>query len=211
LTAQSSPVLAYLYRQIDGGIAFPAELGEAGLSGEVTAELNFDRQGHWIDSPANVKASSPMSMYFRLYVIHRLRERLSEPIPENLWKTDPRAFSVKARFVFDKVAPESVEGAPVGPQFAPSVDPTKFSTADTDGGQSVIQQRQRQGQFGRDFLFYRMHLASALEWKLGPFAGYGIVPAVGINPGWFVDKITNLIHHREKVDPLERYRDDPDW
>jgi hypothetical protein len=65
--------------------------------------------------------------------------------------------------------------------------------------------------YGRKFSFYRVHLSSPLDWKFGPFTGYGIMPAVGVDPGWIAEKIDKLIHPKAEIDPLDRYRDDPDW
>ena len=213
MTTQTSPILSYLFHQIDNGIAYPSELREARFSGEVSAVLNFNDQGEWVDSVSEINASTLMSRYFRVYIFHRLRAILAEPVPGNLWKAQPQALQIEVRFIFDIVAPESVEGAQVGPSFGAGADPSKFSQTDLDGGQRVESQliAGRQGQYGRRFSFYRVHLASKLDWKLGPLAGYGIMPAVGIDPGWFVDKVKDIWHHRAKFDPLMRYREDPDW
>ena len=213
VTTQTSPILSYLFHQIDNGLAFPSELREARFSGEVTAVLNFNDRGEWVDSVSEIGASTLMSRYFRVYIIHRLRALLSEPVPSNLWKAQPQVLQIEVRFIFDIVSPESVEGAQVGPSFGASADPSKFSQTDTDGGQSVESKLTsgRQGQYGRRFSFYRVHLASKLDWKLGPLAGYGIMPAVGIDPGWFAEKIKDMWHHRGKIDPLLRYREDSDW
>jgi hypothetical protein len=131
LTTRTSPILSYLFHRLDGGFGYPSELYTAGISGEVTAKLSFNDQGQWNDSTADIKGSSN---FLRVYMIHRLREILAEAIAENIWKADPRAFSVEARFIFDIVAPETVVGAQKGPQFAPSVDPTRLNSVDTDGG-----------------------------------------------------------------------------
>lgn len=209
MTTRSSPILTYLFWKINGAFGYPQDLRNAHLSGVVTAKLNFDEHGNWIDSVSEIKGDN----YFRVYLIHQLRECLKEGIPKDLWKTDPHPLTIDAQFTFDIVAPESVQGAQVGPQYAASADPTKFSTVDMDGGQSIESQviATRQGMYGRKFQFYRVHLSSPLDWKFGPFSGYGIAPTVGIDPGWIVDKIGNLIHPKARIDPLEHYRDDPDW
>jgi hypothetical protein len=138
---------------------------------------------------------------------------LSEPLPENLLKAEPKAFTVRARFLFERIAPETVEGAQVGPAYAAGADPSKFSEVDMDGGQSVERGliATRQSTQGRGLSFYRVNLVSPLDWNLGPLSGYGVSPVVGINPLWFVDAIGNLIHPKAKIDPLDKYRDDPDW
>jgi hypothetical protein len=210
VTTRTSPILVHLFHRIDGGIAYPPELRTAHISGEVTAKLDFDEHGHWIDSVSSIKGTSN---YLRVYVIHQLRRIFAENVPENIWKSEPHAISIEARFIFDIRTPESVPGAQKGPQYAPSVDPRKFSTTDTDGGQSVERQliSTQQGMYGRKFSFYRVHLSSPLDWKFGPFTGYGIMPAVGVDPGWIAEKIDKLIHPKAEIDPLDRYRDDPDW
>lgn len=211
--ARASPVLSYVFRRIDGGIAFPQDLYS--IAGEVTARLRFDEQGRWIDSVTDIReaGSVDLSRYFRVYLIHRLRALLADPIPADILRSEPHAFTVTARFVFERVAPESVEGARKGPPPPAPGDPSQFSEVDTDGGQSVIRQLGvgRQGMYGHRFFYYRAHLASPLDWKLGPLVGYGLSPSIGIDPDWFVRKIGNLIHHRDDVDPLQKYREDPDW
>ena len=213
VTTKKSPILLYLFKRIDGALAYPGDLREAGYSGEVNAVLSFDQQGHWIESVEDVKANGLMSRYFRIYLLHRHREIFSEPIPETIWKAEPQTLRIEVRFVFEIVAPEKVMGAQVGPQYSASADPSKFSEVDMDGGQSVERNviSGRQLLHGRKFSFYRVHLASPLAWKLGPITGYGVMPMVGINPGWFLDAASDLIHHRAKIDPLMKYREDPDW
>ena len=213
LTEKASPVLNYLYHRINHNIGYPSELYDAWLQGDITSVLRFDRQGRWIDDPSAVQAQSLGSRYLRIHVIRRLRTILAEPIPENIWKTTTQPFSVEARFVFAIIAPEGVEGAQIGPLFGATADPTKFNETDTDGGQSVEAKlnTQNQGAYGNSFLFYHSHLASKLAWKLGPFAGYSVMPAVGVDPEWFVKTISDWIHHRTKINPLDKYRDDPDW
>jgi hypothetical protein len=148
-------------------------------------------------------------------LIHQLRTLLADPIPPEIWKSNPKAFSIDATFTFDLVRPESIVGATVGPQPGPTADPTKFSDNDSDGGMKSEKGLQTapgvQGMYGLKFFFYRAILGSKLDWKLGPLAGYGIMPAIGIDPSWFVDKITDAIHHRGPIDPLLKYREDIDW
>lgn len=209
VTGKSSPVLTYLFRKIDGAFGYPQEFRNAKISGEVTAKLQFDEHGSWINSPSDVRGNG----YLRVYLLQRLRKCFAEPIPEKIWKADPHSLSIDAHFIFDIVAPETVVGAQVGPQYAPSANPTKFNTTDMDGGQSIERQivAGKQGMYGRKFQFYRVFLSSPFDWKFGPFAGYGVMPAVGIDPGWFVDTVKNIIHPKVKIDPLEHYRDDSDW
>jgi hypothetical protein len=213
LPTRVSPVLTYLFHSIDQGVAYPAELFSAGISGEVSARLRFNDRGEWDEAASELSVTGRAARFFRVYLLGRLRRIFAEPVPPNLWKTEPHAIVLEARFVFDIVAPETVIGAQVGPQYAPSADPTRFSEKDTDGGQSVESRliAGRQGMYGRRFVFYRVHLASPLDWKLGPIAGYGLLPTIGIDPGWVADKISDLWHHREKPDPLMKYRESPDW
>jgi hypothetical protein len=209
LTTRTFPALSYLFHRIDGSFAYPQDLKNARISGEVTAKLSFNEHGKWVDSAFEIKGNS----FLRVYLIHRLRECLSDGLPENIWKAYPHAISVDAQFIFDIVAPERVTGAQAGPQFAPSANPSKFNTVDTDGGQSVEKQliSTKQGIYGSRFQFYRVYLSSPLEWKFGPLSGYGIAPTVGIDPSWVVDKVGDFFHPKVKIDPLEHYRDDPDW
>ena len=53
-------------------------------------------------------------------------------------------------------------------------------------------------------------LLSKLEWELGPFSGLGIF-AASFNPLWLLEKGKDLFSHKAKIEPLQRYRDDPEW
>jgi len=63
---------------------------------------------------------------------------------------------------------------------------------------------------GNSLTFYRSFYKSKLEWELGPFQGLGPF-AVGFSPLWIFEKGKDLISKRIKVDPLEKYRNDPEW
>jgi hypothetical protein len=58
---------------------------------------------------------------------------------------------------------------------------------------------------GNKLFFYRSIYKSKLAWDLGPLHGSG--PAVGIDPFWF----GRLFSKKAKIDPLEKYRNDPEW
>lgn len=64
----------------------------------------------------------------------------------------------------------------------------------------------QQGIKPRMLVFYRYGKMPG-EWKLGPLRGVGMMPAVGIDPNWFVEQITR----KSDLDPLEKYRRDPAW
>ncbi|MGZ3698078.1 MAG: hypothetical protein ACXWP5_08085 [Bdellovibrionota bacterium] len=57
--------------------------------------------------------------------------------------------------------------------------------------------------------FFRLFQHSKLQWKAGPIEALG--PLAGINPDWFVDKYNELIRGHAKIDPLDKWRDDPEW
>lgn len=213
MTEKTSPILTYLYQRISGNIGYPSDLYDSWIQGDVTAKLRFDLSGKWIDDPKTVFAKGLESRYLRIHVIRRLREILEERIPQNLWKDVPQPFFVETRFLFVIVAPEGVEGAQKGPLIGATANPTQFNETDMDGGQYVesMLNKQNQGAFGEYLLFYHSHLSSKMAWKLGPFAGYGIMPAIGLDPGWFAKTIGDWLHHRAKIDPLEKYRDSPEW
>jgi hypothetical protein len=68
----------------------------------------------------------------------------------------------------------------------------------------------RASNIGSSLYFYRA--AGVLgQWKLGPIAGYGIIPSIGVDPGWFVDQVRGATSNRAEVDPLEKYRADSEW
>ncbi len=61
---------------------------------------------------------------------------------------------------------------------------------------------------GKSLTFYRAGKPWG-QWSIGPFTGYGAMPAVGVDPSWFTDELG--LSHSKPVDPLKSYREDPDW
>jgi len=64
--------------------------------------------------------------------------------------------------------------------------------------------------FGKSLSFARRIQKSVLEWQAGPLHGLGPF-AVSLNPLWFFEKARDVVAPRIKIDPLEKYRNDPDW
>jgi hypothetical protein len=63
---------------------------------------------------------------------------------------------------------------------------------------------------GAHLYFFRSFYKSKLEWELGPLRGLGIF-AGGLDPLWFLRKGEELLSDKSKFDPLQKYRDDPEW
>ncbi len=66
------------------------------------------------------------------------------------------------------------------------------------------------GIFGSQLSFYRSAKAFG-EWSLGPIRGYGVAPAVAIDPGWVVKQYKKMVGKGPVEDPLEKYRRDTAW
>ena len=62
---------------------------------------------------------------------------------------------------------------------------------------------------GNRLSFYRNYQKSALQWDLGPLHGLGPIPQVDVL--WLPEKIGELFSKKAKIDPLDKYRDDPEW
>ncbi|MBI4926088.1 MAG: hypothetical protein HY843_09205 [Bdellovibrio sp.] len=62
---------------------------------------------------------------------------------------------------------------------------------------------------GNNLFFYKTFAKAVLSWKLGPLSGLG--PGVGLNPLWFIEQAKQLFSKKAKIDPLQKYRDDPEW
>ena len=69
----------------------------------------------------------------------------------------------------------------------------------------------RKGVSGSGLQFYRNHHHSKLQWELGPLSGMFGLPAAGLNVAWLLEKASDAVSGKRKVDPMEEYREDPDW
>jgi hypothetical protein len=123
-----------------------------------------------------------LSNYVKVDVWRALRQAFVQPLPHKLLTT-PGELVIHAEFIL-QITSEG-RNSPTGPS--------------------------RQLLAGTHMIFYRSRFSSKMAWSLGPFHGLGIVPAVAIDPGWFVDAFTKLFTKKAVVDPLQNYRDDPDW
>ena len=63
---------------------------------------------------------------------------------------------------------------------------------------------------GHQLFFYRSNARSKLQWDLGPLHGFGPI-GIGLDILWFLKKGEELLSKKVKIDPLQKYRDDPEW
>jgi hypothetical protein len=63
---------------------------------------------------------------------------------------------------------------------------------------------------GDHLFFYRSAYQSSLEFDVGPIKFLGPL-AQGIDPTWFYKMGEKLFSNKATIDPLQKYRDDPDW
>ncbi len=64
---------------------------------------------------------------------------------------------------------------------------------------------------GTEMSFYRNFFSSKLQWELGPLSGMAPIPVVNFNPLWVVKKAADALSNKAKFDPLQKYRDDPEF
>jgi hypothetical protein len=64
---------------------------------------------------------------------------------------------------------------------------------------------------GTEMMFFRNFFKSKLEWEIGPLSGIAPIPFASLNVLWFVDKAKDALSNKAKIDPLQKYRDDPDF
>jgi hypothetical protein len=83
-----------------------------------------------------------------------------------------------------------------------------FSFALTEQGNAELAETQR-GMVGKSLFFYRNFHHTILAWNVGPFSGTG--PTLGFNPVWLFQKGSEIFSKKAKIEPLQKYRDDPEW
>ena len=83
-----------------------------------------------------------------------------------------------------------------------------FEVVEHADGETV---RTKQVDDGGLLAFYRYYVHSKAQWDLGPFSGIAPIPFVGFSPLWVVDKVAELFSKKAKIDPFDKYRQDPEW
>jgi hypothetical protein len=122
------------------------------------------------------------SNYLKVEVLRALRKAFAEALPAELMKgVESRQLEVSCYFLF----------------------------AITEGNEASARD-EREWMSAGHLSFYRNYHHSVLQWELGPLSGLGPMP-VGLDPSWFVRKIQEATTNKAKIDPLERWRNDPEW
>ncbi len=174
----------YIYDRIDEALDYPSELKEAGIGGVVRAELFFSPEGKFLTRASRIESGS---RFLRVLVIRLLRHVFAGNLPATFTRGG-RAVRCRCLFEFELIK---------GDDFA----------LDTGTAVSGI------GVMGNHLAFHRTAGVFG-EWKLGPFAGNIrslMSGALAVDPGWFVDQAEKLTSNKARIDPLQKYRDDPDW
>jgi len=120
------------------------------------------------------------SPYVRVFVLRLLEQVWSDPLPTNFFRRGP--LPVRFHFRFEATGKDN-----------PFYDSLAYRAPNVTGNS----------------LYFVRKGPQIGTWKLGPIAGYGIAPAVAIDPGWFVDRAEELLGTKERPDPLRKYRRDP--
>jgi hypothetical protein len=168
-----------LYERIDSALDYPTELAENRIQGTVTARLVFSADGALEKSRSEVASSS---RYLKV-LVHRLFRRVfdANAVKQPRWHgSDP--LTVFCYFEFR----------------------LKNSDIQFDNPTGAVEDRRV---FGNKFYFSRYASISG-EWAAGPIHGYYAMPAVGIDPDWFVEQMKPK---KDKGDPLDSYRRDPEF
>ncbi|MBI2711733.1 MAG: hypothetical protein HYX41_02555 [Bdellovibrio sp.] len=119
--------------------------------------------------------------YLRVPVVRALRRALMEPVPENIWGKKKERRFIDCLFRFEITQ---------------------------NGDESLLEKRRFVS--GRKLFFYRSVYVSKLQWSAGPLSGLGPF-SVGFDPTWLVSQAAGLFSKKAKIDPLQKYRDDPAW
>lgn len=168
----------YLHRRLNAAIDYPQALVDEGIGGEVKARLVFSAEGVWIRGRSQITSAS---RYLRVHMIQILRGLFKKPLPRNYLRGEE--LSVECHFLFEVARQEN---------FLDALE------RDLPGNPA------KKGFVGNHLSIYRSGKRLG-EWKLGPVAGYALVPAIAIDPLWFVKQF------EEKPDPMRKYREDPEF
>lgn len=120
------------------------------------------------------------SPYLRVFVLRLLEQAWADPLPVTYFRRGP--LPVRFHFHFELTDKEN-----------PVYHPAAYEAPKVAGNS----------------LFFVRKGALIGSWKWGPISGYGIAPAVGIDPDWFVDRAAEGLGKKERPDPLREYRRDP--
>ena len=121
------------------------------------------------------------SPYLRVFILRILAKCLADPLPATYFRRGP--LSIRLLFRFELTSKENPFYNPISLQEPPVV-----------AGNS---------------LYFERKGKLIGSWNLGPFAGYGIVPQIAINPEWLWEKAQELLGDKDRPDPLKKYREDP--
>jgi hypothetical protein len=168
-----------LYERIDSALDYPVALAENQIQGTVTARLVFTSNGEFQKERSKVVSNSR----FLKVLVHRLFRRVFDP---NSVRMPPWHGS-------DELVVQCYF------EFRLKSNDTEFA----NGGGAVEDRRV----YGNKFYFSRYAGLSG-AWAMGPIHGYYAVPAVGIDPDWFVEQMKPK---KDSGDPLDEYRRDPEF
>jgi hypothetical protein len=171
-----------LYNRIDEGLYYPEEFVDAGIEGNVTVQLSLAPDGTYQKRFSKVDSSSN---FLRVFVLRILKKTLNEPLPSTFAQAG-RNTRLRLLFQFEATRKENAMDA---------------SGKALDGSTKL-------GVRGDHLAFYRAGRLVG-QWKLGPVGGYG--PGIGLDAGWLWDKVSELGSKKADIDPLDTYRQDPDW
>jgi len=172
-----------IHQTIDHSLHYPPEFKDADIGGTVRASLVFSKEGVFLRKQSKVKSAS---RYLRVFILRLLRKSFSKP-----YHKEGKPIRVDCMFDFVVTRRE---------------DPFNASP------DNLLSNPARNGFIGNRLFFYRSAKVIGM-WKIGPLAGYGI-GGVSLDLFWFVNKAVEGVDHlrgKMKIDPLAKYRRDPEW
>lgn len=175
--------LKYFYDRIGAILTYPDEFRRSGYQGVVSGALYIEKNG---DIRWNKDDFVSSNRFLRVHALRTLRRLQKETIPDtylrSLFADGAKRIEVFLNFDFS---------------FSENENPAVL------GSKNYVAEN--------SFFFFRHHYRSKLQWELGPFEGIFPVPSVGFNPLWIYEKVHAALSKKPKLDPLARYKEDPDF
>jgi hypothetical protein len=211
--AELSPFLKALFDRINEGLRYPSEIIEDDRAGEVSLTLTVDSQGKLLEGFTQVRADDRI---LKVYVFQMLRRALAEPLRVSLPSDRPK-LEVQARFQFyitfsrNSVPPESASIVRNSLSFRrvvihPGYSEMATGGLDTSGTSFGVQARGPQDPSAP--VHRKMNLDREGIFNLHSNSGSQAI-GVGVDVAALAQKIFGK--RKAKIDPLERYEDDPDY
>jgi hypothetical protein len=190
-----------LYDLIDEALTYPGDLADHGVEGMVSAKLFFHEDGRYDRVRSRIESSSP---FLKVFIVRLLRSILSEGIPSLMPERKEMAVRCSFEFAIDHlpIARRNVYGVNGGEQQVAPDESILPAPQIADSGRHL--------RFSRTY-----HALSQIRFET-------TASEDGVNKTWVrldllpwieqgIEALTGLFSTSPKIDPLDKYRDDPEW